>query len=153
MRVELGERRAISEIRREVLSRSIFGVDRSPMAVWMSELRLWLSVVIDSDERDPALVQPLPNLDRNIRVGDALTGAPFQRGGPVIIGSALMADLRQRYVRATGRRKQTLARRLDLEERRRFLAQLDRNRGDIRALMSDIRTRTASLRERTVART
>lgn len=38
-------------------------------------------------------------------------------------------------------------------QQRQFLAQLDRNRGDIRALMSDIRTRTASLRERAVART
>lgn len=32
-------------------------------------------------------------------------------------------------------------------QQRQFLAQLDRNRGDIRALMNDIRTRTASLRE------
>jgi phospholipid transport system substrate-binding protein len=38
-------------------------------------------------------------------------------------------------------------------QQRQFLAQLDRNRGDVRALMSDIRTRTASLRERAVART
>ena len=38
-------------------------------------------------------------------------------------------------------------------QQRQFLAQLDRNQGDIRALMNDIRTRTASLRERAVART
>ncbi len=38
-------------------------------------------------------------------------------------------------------------------QQRQFLAQLDRNRGDVRALMGDIRTRTASLRERAVART
>jgi phospholipid transport system substrate-binding protein len=37
-------------------------------------------------------------------------------------------------------------------QQRQFLAQLDRNRGDIRALMGDIRGRTASLRQRVVAR-
>lgn len=38
-------------------------------------------------------------------------------------------------------------------QQRQFLAQLDRNRGDISALMADLRGRTASLRERVVART
>jgi hypothetical protein len=40
-------------VRRAVLTRSIFGVDRKPMAVWLCELRLWLSVIIDCDVADP----------------------------------------------------------------------------------------------------
>lgn len=126
MRIELGERNQTSTVRRDVLARSIFGVDRSPTAVWMCELRLWLSVVIENDESDPAHVPPLPNLDRNVRVGDALTGSAFEKVRQVVVGGARMAELRQRYVRATGARKQSLARMLDREERRRLVAQLDR---------------------------
>lgn len=37
-------------------------------------------------------------------------------------------------------------------QQRQFLAQLDENRGDIRALMSDLRGRTASMRQRILAR-
>ena len=125
-RRDAGERATIAEIRRDVLARSIFGVDRSPTAVWLCELRLWLAVVIDADEQDPRDVPPLPNLDRNIRVGDALTGPGFARHGAMQAGSARLAELRRRYVRSTGRRKQVLALTLDREERRRVLAQMDR---------------------------
>jgi hypothetical protein len=129
IRSGLGDGRPVHAIRREVLARSIFGVDRNPTAVWLCELRLWLSVVIESDEPDPMRVPPLPNLDRNIRVGDALVGASFDRRQAAVIGSARVAAMRERYVRATGTRKQNIARALDREERRRALAQLDRELG------------------------
>ncbi len=48
----LGDSRGIAECRRAVLTRSIFGVDVNPTAVWLCELRLWLSVVIESGESD-----------------------------------------------------------------------------------------------------
>ncbi len=145
LRRELGESRATDEIRRDVLARCIFGVDLSPTAVWLCELRLWLSVVIENDETDPLRVPPLPNLDRNIRIGDALTGATFARGRVVITGSARLAELRQRYVRATGTRKQHLARLLDREERRRALAHLDR---ELEAALHTRRERLAAERSR-----
>ncbi|MGH7638706.1 MAG: Eco57I restriction-modification methylase domain-containing protein [Gemmatimonadaceae bacterium] len=125
VRRELGDRGTIADVRRDVLARSIFGVDRSPMAVWLCELRLWLSVVIESTEANPMAVPPLPNLDRNIRVGDALAGAGFGRDPLAVVGCARIGDLRSRYVRATGSRKQGLAKQLDREERRRVVAQLD----------------------------
>ena len=125
MRKSLGETASVARIRRDVLTTSVFGVDRDPTAVWLCELRLWLSVVIESDERDPLRVPPLPNLDRNIRVGDALLGADFS-GGAEWQGGATIRRLRERYVRATGVRKQSLARQLDREERRRALAHAER---------------------------
>src|SRR6266536_6201828 len=70
LRIHLGDPRAIHVIRRAILTRSIFGVDVNPTAVWLCELRLWLSMAIEDPERDPLKVTPLPNLDRNIRVGD-----------------------------------------------------------------------------------
>jgi hypothetical protein len=127
--IDSGDRRRPDRIRREILARCIFGVDRNPTAVWLCELRLWLSVVIDADEGDPMRVAPLPNLDRNIRTGDALTGAPF--GSPEVPEGSVLRRLRERYSRATGRRKASLARTLDRLERSRSIEELER---EIRAL-------------------
>lgn len=122
-----GETGTLADLRRAALSTSIFGVDRSPIAVWLCQLRLWLSVVIESDDQDPLAVQPLPNLDRNIRVGDALMGTTFSADQTLVVGGAKLAMLRARYARATGKRKTTLGRTLDREERRRVLAGIDRD--------------------------
>ncbi len=115
MRRDRGEPGSVADVRRRVLASSIFGVDLNPTAVWLCELRLWLSVVVESDEAEPMRVTPLPNLDRHVRVGDSLAAADF-RGGLSIRGKKLQA-LRGRYMRATGPRKLTLARALDKHER------------------------------------
>lgn len=100
--------------RRAILARSIFGVDINPTAVWLCELRLWLSVVVDSPERDPLRVPPLPNLDRHIRCADALAGPAFDLTSGRDEG---VTRLRERYARATGPRKRSLQRALDRAER------------------------------------
>ncbi len=123
--MRLGDARPVAEIRREFLTRAIFGVDVNPTAVWLCELRLWLSVVIESGERDPSAVPPLPNLDRNIRVGDALSGPAFAGERVPPRGGAAIERLRERYARATGARKRTLHRALDRAERSLALAHLD----------------------------
>lgn len=130
-RLQEGESASLSDLRRDVLARCIFGVDRDPTAVWLCELRLWLSVVIESDEDDPLRVPPLPNLDRNIRVGDALAGVGFGQGG-IITADRRLGRLRAGYVRATGRRKLALGRALDREERRHALARLDAELASLR---------------------
>jgi superfamily II DNA or RNA helicase len=136
--VVAGDERPLAELRRTLLTSTIFGVDRNPTAVWLAELRLWLSVVIESDEPDPWRVPPLPNLDHNVRVGDALAvpaglagtaesswgGAPWGTG--VARAGAGLAAQRARYARCTGARKRAAARRLDDAERARALATLDR---------------------------
>jgi hypothetical protein len=122
---ERGDGRSVSAIRRQVLTRSIFGVDVNPTAVWLCELRLWLSVVIESDETNPAAVVPLPNLDRNIRTGDALSGRAFGDADSRLRGGATMRRLRQRYSSASGPRKVSLGRELDRAERCRALAAVD----------------------------
>jgi hypothetical protein len=116
---------SVSAARRAVLTRCIFGVDLNPTAVWLCQLRLWLSVVIDSDETDPSSVVPLPNLDRNIRVGDALLGDAFDNTQPAR-AAAPIRRLRERYARATGQRKASLARQLDRTERRLAIERIDR---------------------------
>ena len=138
-----GDRRPIAEVRREVLARAIHGVDVNPTAVWLCELRLWLSVVIESDETRMSAVPPLPNLDCNVRVGDALAGDAFAAPPSLVGPPAVLAGLRLRYARATGRRKATLRRMLDREERRRAMATLDRQ---LIALRAGRRERVLALR-------
>jgi hypothetical protein len=134
----LGDPRPVPSLRRCVLATSIFGVDVNPTAVWLCQLRLWLSIVIDSPARDPAHVAPLPNLDRHIRVGDAL--AHRDVGGAVIVGSSAIARLRTRYARAIGVRKRTLARALDRAERAQAVALLDRHIAAVTAARRDALT-------------
>ena len=118
-----GDDRPVAQVRREVLVRGIFGVDVDPMAVWLCQLRLWLSVVVEDARPDPMSLPPLPNLDRNIRLGDALAGeTQATRDVTTARESTGLARLRLRYARATGVRKRTLARALDRAERARAVA-------------------------------
>lgn len=139
-----GDGRPVSDRRRDVLTRSIFGVDVNPTAVWLCELRLWLSVVIDGDERDPSAVRPLPNLDRHIRVGDALAGQAFDESLRIAAPAAL-ARLRGRYARSTGARKRVLARALDREERRAAILVAD---GELKLLGARRRDLIGAVRSR-----
>ncbi len=122
-----GDERDLGAIRREVLSRSIFGVDSNATAVWLCELRLWLSTVIETGADDGARVPTLPNLDHNIRVGDSLSGSAFGVPAPAeqALGRAAAA-LRLRYARATGPRKQSIGRTLERAERGTAVRALDR---------------------------
>ncbi|HET7584701.1 MAG TPA: DNA methyltransferase [Gemmatimonadaceae bacterium] len=123
----LGDARPLAAIRRTLLTRAIYGVDVNPTAVWLCQLRLWLSVVIESGETDPLAVEPLPNLDRNVRVGDALSGDAFDvapRASTTSV-AAPVARLRERYARASGARKRSVERALERAERALTLAHLD----------------------------
>ena len=125
LHVIAGDCRGVAAVRREVLTRAIHGVDVNPTAVWLCELRLWLSVVIESDEARMSAVPPLPNLDCNVRVGDTLAGDAFDEP-PALVGPPVaLARLRERYVRASGARKTTLRRALAREEAKRAIATID----------------------------
>jgi len=138
LRAGFGDARPMSVIRRDVLVRSIFGVDVNPTAVWLCQLRLWLSAVIESEETDPTAVVPLPNLDRNVRVGDALSGRAFDDEDVRIRESAAIGRMRRRYARATGKRKDELSRLLDRAERRHAIATCDRELATIARRRHDL---------------
>jgi hypothetical protein len=139
LRIRLGEIGTVAVIRRKTLTGSIFGVDVNPMAVWLCQLRLWLSIVIDSTDRNPMHVVPLPNLDRQIRVGDSLTAGAFSSERYERRGRNL-AVLRGRYARAVGARKKILARVLDREERNEAIEELARVRSQLHEQRRDILT-------------
>ncbi len=116
LHTQLGSARPMATLRRDILTRSIFGLDIAPMAVWICELRLWLSVVIDDDTVHPHDIAPLPNLDHHIRTGDALGPHAFDdaAGAPT---SRRLTTLRERYARSTGSRKLAVATRISTLER------------------------------------
>jgi SAM-dependent methyltransferase len=137
LRLDAGESGSIAEIRRRVLTTSIFGVDLNPVAVWLCELRLWLAIVIESSEGDPMRVVPLPNLDRHIRVGDSLSGGAFHDAMRPL-GGRKLAGLRNRYMRALGPRKRTLARAMDRAERNAAIEVLQRERARLTAMRKEL---------------
>ena len=143
LRVRLGDLRQVYAIRRSILTSSIFGVDVNPTAVWLCELRLWLSMAIENPERDPMRVEPLPNLDRNIRVGDSLAGGAFHAREVFWVARQLTRS-RARYSNATGPRKENLARILDRAERACAIEALDariaRLTGSRRDLLAVVRS-------------
>ena len=139
LHAKLGDPRPVWQIRRDMLTKSIFGVDINPTAVWLCELRLWLSVVIDCDVVDPMLVPPLPNLDRHIRIGDSLAGDAFDPAvRAATAGGPRLAQLRERYARSSGPRKHTLQRTLDRAERTLVIAHLERQLAACAARRRDI---------------
>jgi hypothetical protein len=62
------------KIKRAIIEHNLYGVDLDEGAVEICKLRLWLSMVANI-ENDPDEVEPLPNIDFNIRSGNALIGA------------------------------------------------------------------------------
>ncbi|GHU66934.1 hypothetical protein AGMMS49983_17390 [Clostridia bacterium] len=62
----------------KILENNIYGVDIEPMAVELSRLRAWLSIVVD--EKDVRNVKPLPNLDFKFVCANTLVPLP-KKGG------------------------------------------------------------------------
>jgi hypothetical protein len=62
---------------RHLVSHRLFGVDRHPGAVRLTELRLWLEVLRAMRGSAPSALPPLPNLDAIVRAGDALVDPLF----------------------------------------------------------------------------
>ncbi len=57
----------VASWKRHIISNNLYGVDISPEAIEICQLRLWLSLVLEEEEPEP-----LPNLDFRIVGGDSL---------------------------------------------------------------------------------
>ncbi len=68
-KIDIFEHRSLYDLKKNTMKKSIFAVDIEPSAVDITKLRLWLSLVVDSDVKT---VNTLPNLDYNIMVGNSL---------------------------------------------------------------------------------
>lgn len=56
-------------LKKDTIQNSIYGVDIDPGAIEIAKLRLWLSLVVDYDLEE---IEPLPNLDYKLMVGNSL---------------------------------------------------------------------------------
>lgn len=86
------------KLKLSILQNNIFGVDIEPMAVEISRLRSWLSLIVE--EKDRKIVEPLPNLDFNFVSANSLVGLD---GPDLFTDEALqrkLSELRNRYFMA-----------------------------------------------------
>ena len=63
----------IYDFKKQTIENSLYGVDKDYSATDITKLRFWLSLIVDEDDVDDINdIQPLPNLDNNIRCGNSL---------------------------------------------------------------------------------
>jgi len=103
------------DLKLHIIERNLYGADIDDFAVNIARLRLWLSLIVDSEETDWRKVSPLPNLDFKIETGDSLTAPDPQDvvgGGIWRIQAAKQADhlaeLKARHMRSFGAEKKRL---------------------------------------------
>lgn len=116
------------ELRRTILAHNLFGVDQSPMAVRLAELRLWLAVIAEEEVTNADEVRPLPNLDGVVRQGDSLLDpAAFLAGfgGRPVRSAQELRSLRRTFIATSGPGKRDLLRALRRTELRAFEECLD----------------------------
>ena len=83
----------------QIVQNNIFGVDIEPMAVEISRLRAWLSLIVDENSRLD--VEPLPNLDFKFVCANSLI--PLDRNNDLFNDPELhsqLADIRKSYFNA-----------------------------------------------------
>lgn len=68
--VNENENRTPCDFKRHAIQNCLYGVDVDSGAIEIAKLRLWLSLVVDEEERES--IQPLPNLDYKIVCGNSL---------------------------------------------------------------------------------
>lgn len=69
---QINENPDLFEIKKKIISSNIFGVDIDEVAVEITKLRLWLSIV--SEVKDISHINTLPNIEFNILAGNSLIG-------------------------------------------------------------------------------
>lgn len=61
------------QLKERIIGKSLYGVEVKEWAVWINQLRLWLSLFIDAPESMRNSLKPiLPSLDFKVRCGDSL---------------------------------------------------------------------------------
>ena len=88
------------ELKLSIIENNIFGVDIEPMAIEISRLRAWLSVIID--EPDKSNIKPLPNLDFKFVCANSLIS--LSKDDDTIFDDqdldVKLSDIRQKYFNA-----------------------------------------------------
>jgi hypothetical protein len=79
------------ERKKQIIKSSLYGVEVKEWAVWICQLRLWLSLFVDAPENLKDSMDPiLPNLDFKVRQGDSLVQVIGTRNVPVTTDNSLV---------------------------------------------------------------
>ena len=88
------------ELKLSIIENNIFGVDIEPMAIEISRIRAWLTVIID--EPDKTNIKPLPNLDFKFVCANSLVS--LSKDDETIFDDqdldVKLSDIRQKYFNA-----------------------------------------------------
>lgn len=84
---------ALFRVKRDIVERSLFGVDINADSVGMARLRLWIELLEHADLTANALPASLPNLETNLRQGNA-TLSRFGFDAPLRDAARVVADYR-----------------------------------------------------------
>ncbi|HOV61540.1 MAG TPA: Eco57I restriction-modification methylase domain-containing protein [Candidatus Hydrogenedentes bacterium] len=94
----------------DIIRNNLFGVDLEDFAVNIARLRLWLSLAVDYQGKEP---KPLPNLDYRVETGDSLIGPAFHGVQGDLIRDGLLRplirkrrDLINKHFEAAGKMKE-----------------------------------------------
>ncbi|MHB9053605.1 MAG: Eco57I restriction-modification methylase domain-containing protein [Thermoleophilia bacterium] len=93
--------RSTYHFKRQAIQNCLYGVDIDPGAIEIAKLRLWLSLVVDEEERET--IQPLPNLDYKIVQGDSLFGVEINLFNQQLFKQ--LEELKPLYFNETSARK------------------------------------------------
>lgn len=96
------------KLKLDTIQNSIYGSDIQPMAVELSRLRCWLSLVVDEDPKD---IKALPNLEFKFVCADSLgelVGLRQVTLGTVTETIEEMRDIRAHFFTASGKEKRKL---------------------------------------------
>ena len=95
----------------DVIKNSIFGVDIQPIAVEMSRLRCFLTLVVESEIDDTRVnrgIEPLPNLDFKFVCANSLIGLPERQSGGLFedhSGIDQLSEIMAEYFSCNNQRK------------------------------------------------
>jgi hypothetical protein len=116
-RIDTAKEKDLSNLKREILSRSLYGVDIDQMAIQTTRLRAWLSMLVDMENLDK--VEPLPNLDFKFVCANTLVSLSEDRstqlGSEVNLKENLI-DIREKYYKATRKKEKKKLREEYLEK-------------------------------------
>jgi hypothetical protein len=88
------------ERKKRIIAKSLYGVEVKEWAVWICQLRLWLSLFVDApDELKNSPVAILPSLEFKIRCGDSLVQCIAGKNFPVDAHAHLSAGLKSKITK------------------------------------------------------
>lgn len=86
------------ERKKRIIAQSFYGVEVKEWAVWICQLRLWLSLFIEAPDSLKGSFEPiLPSLDFKVRQGDSLVQRVGSKSFPVL-GHAMVSETVKRKV-------------------------------------------------------